>query len=160
MKKLLSNPHLVLLARVFIGLLFVVSSLDKLVDPSAFARSIGNYQLLPSWVALGIATLVPWLELLCGFAVLFGVFNRGGSFLLASMLVVFTLAVLTALLRGLDISCGCFTQDPTVGKIGWMKILENVVLIVLALFLYFSASDEFTLTRFIQKSASQEHEPS
>ena len=152
MKNLLSNPHLVLLSRIFIGLLFIVSSLDKIVDPAAFARSVSNYGLLSSWMPMVIATTLPWVELLCGFAMLFGIFLRGSSLLLSTMLVVFTLAVITALLRGLDISCGCFTQDPTAERIGWMKVVQNSSLIVLTLFLYYSESTKFTLQEFLRRA--------
>jgi uncharacterized membrane protein YphA (DoxX/SURF4 family) len=152
MKNLLENPHLVLIVRFFIGLLFIVSSLEKIVDPAAFAQSIANYKMVPGWLEVLVATILPWVELLCGFSVLFGALTRGSSFLLSALLIVFTLAVLVALARGLDISCGCFTQDPTSGKIGWMKILQNATLIVLTLFLYFSKSESFTLLQFLQKS--------
>jgi uncharacterized membrane protein YphA (DoxX/SURF4 family) len=158
-KNLLSNPHLVLISRVFIGLLFIVSSLDKIVDPSAFARSVANYGLLPSWMPAIIATILPWVELLCGFAVLFGVFVRGSSFLLSAMLTVFTLAVMSALLRGLDISCGCFTQDPTAGRIGWMKVVQNTLLFALTLYLYFSDTTKFTLIEYFQKSGEVQARP-
>jgi uncharacterized membrane protein YphA (DoxX/SURF4 family) len=152
MKKLLNNPYLVLLVRTFIGLLFIVSSLEKIVDPASFALSIANYKMIPEWLGIFAATMVPWLELLCGFSVLFGALTRGSTLLLSAMLVVFTLAVLIALARGLDISCGCFTQDPTAGKIGWLKVIQNTTLIALTLFLYFSNSVSFTLLRFLQKS--------
>jgi uncharacterized membrane protein YphA (DoxX/SURF4 family) len=152
MKNLLENPYLVLLVRVFIGLLFIVSSLEKIVDPAAFAQSIANYKMLPGWLAGFVATVLPWLELLCGFSVLFGALTRGSSLLLSAMLVIFTFAVVVALGRGLDISCGCFTQDPTAGKIGWLKVLQNATLIVLTFFLYFSNSESFTLLQFLQKS--------
>ena len=151
-KNLLSNPQLVLVSRIFIGLLFVVSSLDKIVDPSAFSRSVADYGLLPSWMPAIIATILPWVELLCGFAVLFGVFLRGSSLLLSAMIAVFTLAVISALLRGLDISCGCFTQDPTAERIGWMKVVQNSSLIVLTLFLYYSESTKFTLQEFLRRA--------
>jgi uncharacterized membrane protein YphA (DoxX/SURF4 family) len=151
-KKLLSSPQLVLVVRVFIGILFVISSLEKIVDPGGFARSVTNYGLLPEWMPMIAATILPWLELLCGFAMLFGVFLRGGSLLLLGMLAVFTLAVLSALLRGLDISCGCFTQDPATGRIGWMKLAENSSLILLALFVYFSESTKFTLVEYLRDS--------
>ncbi len=152
MKNLLSNPQLVLVSRVFIGLLFIVSSLDKIVDPSAFARAVVNYGLLPSWMPAIIATILPWVELLCGFAVLFGVLLRGSSLLLSTMLALFTLAVISALLRGLDISCGCFTQDPAAGHIGWMKVVQNTTLFVLTLFLYFSDTTKFSIIEYLQKS--------
>jgi uncharacterized membrane protein YphA (DoxX/SURF4 family) len=153
-KNLLSNPQLVLLSRIFIGLLFIVSSLDKIVDTPAFARSIANYGLLPSWMPSMVATVLPWIELLCGFGVLFGLFLRGSSFLLSAMIAVFTLAVISALLRGLDISCGCFTQDPTAGHIGWMKVLQNTTLFALTLFLYFSNTTKFSIIEYLQKSES------
>ena len=152
MKKLLENPYLVLLVRVFIGLLFIVNSLEKIVDPAAFAQSVANYRMLPGWLVAFVATVLPWLELICGFSVLFGALTRGSSLLLSAMLVVFTLAVVVALARGLDISCGCFTQDPTAGKIGWLKVIQNATLIVLTLFLYFSNSESFSLLQFLQKS--------
>lgn len=154
MKKLLSNPHLVLVIRIFIGLLFIISSLDKIVDPSAFARSVENYGLLPSWMPTIIATILPWVELLCGFAMLFGVFLGGSSLLLSAMLAVFTLAVMSALLKGLDISCGCFTQDPAAGHIGWMKVVQNTSLFALTIFLYFSDTTKFTLIEYLQKSGA------
>jgi uncharacterized membrane protein YphA (DoxX/SURF4 family) len=154
-KSLLSNPHLVLISRVFIGLLFIVSSLDKIVDPSAFARSVANYGLLPSWMPAIIATILPWVELLCGFAVLFGVFLRGSSLLLSAMLAIFTLAVISALLRGLDISCGCFTQDPTAGRIGWMKVVQNTSVFALTFFLYFTDTARFTLIEYLRVSGQK-----
>lgn len=153
MKTLLSNPHLVLLTRIFLGLLFVVGSLEKIVDPAAFAHSIGNYKLLPPWLPMTAATVLPWIELLCGFCLLFGIFIRGSSFLVSTLLIVFTLAVVSGILRGLDISCGCFTQDPAADKIGWMKVLQNSTLIVLSLFLYYSNSARFTLFSFIERTS-------
>jgi uncharacterized membrane protein YphA (DoxX/SURF4 family) len=152
MKNLLGNPHLVLVVRVFIGLLFIVSSIDKVADPAAFARSIDNYKMLPLWLPPILATILPWLELLCGLAVLFGVMTRGSAFLLSGMLFVFTMAVVIALIRALDISCGCFTQDPAAGKIGWMKVLQNSTLMVLTLFLYFSRSESYSLPGYMRTS--------
>jgi uncharacterized membrane protein YphA (DoxX/SURF4 family) len=152
-KSLLSHPHVVLITRIFLGLLFVVSSLDKIVDPAAFAHSVGNYKLLPSWLPMTIATILPWLELLCGFSLLFGLFIRGSSLIVSAMLIIFTFAVISGILRGLDIACGCFTQDPAAGKIGWMKVLQNSALIALSLFLYYSNSTRFTLLSYIQRSS-------
>lgn len=151
MKTLLENSILVLMVRVFIGLLFIVSSMEKIVDPTAFAGSIADYKLLPIWSTTFLATVLPWLELICGFSVLFGVLVRGGSLVLSTMLIVFTLAVIIALFRGLDISCGCFTQDPSAAKIGWLKVLQNSTLIISTLFLYFSKIESFTLLQYLQK---------
>ncbi|MBM4161659.1 MAG: DoxX family membrane protein [Ignavibacteria bacterium] len=150
MKPLLSNDYLVLLTRTFLGLLFVVVSLEKIVEPAAFAQSIANYKIVGPPLTVVLATVLPWLELLCGFALLFGIFLRGSSLLLSGMLVVFTAGVISALLRGLDIACGCFTQDPSVGKIGWMKVLQNGTLLALSVFLYFSSSVRFSISQYLR----------
>ncbi len=162
MKSLLANPYAVFVTRVFIGLLFIVSSLEKIVDPTAFTQSIVSYKLLPASISVVIATVLPWLELLCGFAVLFGVFLRGSSLLLSLMIATFTIAVVTALVRGLDISCGCFTQDPSNGKIGWMKVVQDVTLLALTVFLYYSSSVKFSIEHYLRnrKTAGETKPPS
>lgn len=155
MKYLLSNEYLALLTRVFLGALFIVISIEKIADTAAFANSIANYKILSPFLASLVATVLPWVELLCGLCILFGILTRGSSFLMALMLFVFTVAVLTALLRGMDISCGCFTQDPQVGKIGWMKIAQNLSLFFLSIFLFYSNSSKFTLEQFLQNQTKE-----
>ena len=144
-RKLLSNDYLVLIARLIIGLMFIVASIDKIANPSAFAKSIINYKIISATVAVIIATILPWMELLCGLAILFGIFVRGSSLLVSFMLVIFTLGLISALLRGLDISCGCFTQDPSAARIGWLSIGENVLSLGLSSYLFLSTSTRFSL---------------
>ncbi len=138
LKSLLENPYLNFLLRLVIGIVFIVASIDKIADPNAFAVSINNYKLVSPGFAMFSATVLPWVELLCGLGLVMGVLYRGSALLSLLMLVVFTVAILIALSRGLDISCGCFTQDPTVGKIGWVKIGENLLLVFGSLYLVLS----------------------
>jgi uncharacterized membrane protein YphA (DoxX/SURF4 family) len=154
MRKLLSNDYLVLIARLIIGLMFIIASIEKIADPSAFAKSITNYKIVSGTVALIIATILPWMELLCGLAIVFGIFLRGSSLLVSIMLVVFTLGIISALLRGLDISCGCFTQDPSAAKIGWQAIGENALSVAVAIFLFCSNGTRFSLERFLRSPSS------
>jgi len=149
MNGLRSNDYAGFAARAFLGAVFIVASIDKVADPSAFAVSIDNYRILPQGLSLVLATVLPWVELLCGFGLLFGLFVRGSSLLTTMMLVLFTGAVISGLLRGLDISCGCFTQDPDVAKIGWGKVAENAGLIVLSGFVLLSTGLRFTIERLL-----------
>jgi uncharacterized membrane protein YphA (DoxX/SURF4 family) len=155
MKRFLSNTPLVIAVRVVLGLIFVFASVDKIADPAAFSRSIMNYHILPYGVAMVIATILPWMELLCGLTLLSGVLVQGSALLVLAMLIVFTGAVFSALIRGLDISCGCFTQDPTAGRIGWWKIAENIGMILLSAFLYFSRSMRFSLEELVRSKPSR-----
>ncbi|MBX2991201.1 MAG: DoxX family membrane protein [Bacteroidetes bacterium] len=146
MKRILDNDFVAMLVRVFLGFVFIVAAVDKAADPNAFAVSIGYYKLAGPDTSLLIATVLPWMELLCGIFLIFGYMPRGSTLLVLLMLVVFTAGVIAGIIRNLDISCGCFSRDPAVGKIGWMKVLENTGLIVLSVISLFSRSERTTVS--------------
>jgi uncharacterized membrane protein YphA (DoxX/SURF4 family) len=151
MKSLLSNTILILLARIFLGGLFVVAGLDKITDSQAFANSVLQYKVVGPTLAMWTATILPSLELLCGLSLIIGLYPRGCTLLITIMLVGFTILVASALMRGLDISCGCFTQDPNASKIGYQKILENCGLIVLSVCLLFVRDQGINIYQFFKK---------
>jgi uncharacterized membrane protein YphA (DoxX/SURF4 family) len=153
MKSILSNTVIILLVRIFLGGLFIVASLDKIVNPDIFAASILNYKIVESTLAVIIATILPSLELLCGLSLLLGIYPRASAILITLMLFSFTLLVLSALFRGLDISCGCFTQDPNASKIGYYKILENIGFMLLGLYLVFVQNYGITISRFFSQQS-------
>jgi putative oxidoreductase len=124
------------LLRVALGVVFVSVSIGKIADASAFAASISGYRIVTGDMALLAGTILPWVELLCGCGLIFGLFVRGSSFLVLIMVTVFTIAVISALWRGLDISCGCYRQDPGAARIGWWKVGENSVFILVSLLVF------------------------
>lgn len=151
MKQVLDNAYLGLFARVVLGMLFIVASIDKVSDPVAFAVSVDSYKLLSHNASLVVATVLPWMELICGMCLVFGMLQRGAGLLLLGLLVVFTVAVVSALVRGLDISCGCFTQDPAAAKVGWLKIVENLGLIGLSLLVMLSRTTWLSIENVIKR---------
>lgn len=156
MKTLLNNPWMELATRLVVGTIFVAASIEKAADPNAFAVLIDNYKILSPQLSLFVASTLPWLELVCGLSILFGIGTRGGSFVLGLLTLGFTIAVISGVLRGLDISCGCFTLDPDVGLIGWRKVAENSGLIVLFVFLVYSDGARFTLERLLADRTGKE----
>ena len=144
MRELLDNRLLVLSVRLVVGAIFLFSSIEKAADPRTFAVLVDNYRLLPYSFSLGLASFLPWLELVCGLCLILGISFRGASLLVGSLTCVFTVAVISGILRGLDISCGCFTLDPEASKIGWQKVIENAGLIFLSAYLVLSRTDGFT----------------
>lgn len=155
MKTLIRNRYFILALRVLLGLAFVVGSLEKIVDPDAFGFSISNYRIFPAFIIPVPATILPWMELLCGLSILFGVLLRGSSLMVATMLVVFTLAVLSAMLRGLDITCGCFTNDPAAAAIGWGKVAENTGLLCTSLLLLYSGEGPLSLEHYLRRRTGE-----
>jgi uncharacterized membrane protein YphA (DoxX/SURF4 family) len=95
--------------RVPLGGVFIVAGAAKIADPSAFALEIHNYQLLPALAPVLAATL-PAVELVVGLAMIVGPrgWARAGAAASALLMAVFTVAVGSALARGINISCGCF----------------------------------------------------
>ena len=93
---------------LIIGAIFIYAGVIKAMDPVAFANDIDNYQILPWPLAIRLAFYLPWLELLCGLALILRFFYRGGLFILTGLTFVFIAASVIAKVRGLDITCGCF----------------------------------------------------
>ncbi len=155
MKSFLTNPIPILLVRVTLGAIFVISSLDKIADPAAFTVSILNYKVVGQLLATMTATILPALELLCGLGLILGLYPRTSALIIILMLIVFTVLIISALLRGLDISCGCFSQNPNVNKIGFIKILENVGMIILGVWLLWVNNYGMTLTQFFPQKKTK-----
>ena len=80
----------------------------SLANPGEFARDIDNFKILPWPVSVALAFYVPWLEIFCALGLVFRFLYRGALSILSVSIVVFTLAIIAAKVRGLDITCGCF----------------------------------------------------
>lgn len=106
------HPAVITLLRVALGAVFIVASLDKIQNPENFATNIANYRLLPYQLINLTAIVLPWLEIITGTLLVLGLWIRSAAILTCGMLVLFIFAISQALVRDLDISCGCFTTNP------------------------------------------------
>jgi len=88
--------------------IFIYAGVVKAIDPVQFASDIDNFKILPWAVSVALAFYLPWLEILCALGLVFRVLYRGALSILTASIVVFTLAIIAAKIRGLDITCGCF----------------------------------------------------
>lgn len=117
------------LLRIILGALFVYASLDKIFEPAEFANVIYNYRILPVELINCCALLVPWLELLLGVCLLLGIWLETVSLMLAALTMVFIILLATALFRGLNIECGCFTLSNGGDRVSWKRIAEDVIIL-------------------------------
>ncbi len=93
---------------LIVGGIFIYAGVIKAMDPVGFANDIDNYKILPWPLTVRLAFYLPWLEILCGLAVILGLLYRGGLLILTMLISIFIIASVIAKARGLDITCGCF----------------------------------------------------
>ncbi|MDP8257081.1 MAG: MauE/DoxX family redox-associated membrane protein [Candidatus Alcyoniella australis] len=123
--------RLLALARIFVGAVFVYASLDKIANPELFSQSVANYAFLPYALNNLFALCLPPCELLIGVALILGIFVRPSALLVSLMSLSFAVGVTRARIIGLDIDCGCFTQDGSGSNITILTVLRDNGLFVL-----------------------------
>jgi uncharacterized membrane protein YphA (DoxX/SURF4 family) len=119
MNKLLRNKYLLFLFRVIVGFVFIYAGILKISDPEGFSDAINNYDLLPLSFVNFFAITLPWIEVVAGLFLLFGVSVKENSFIISVLLIVFILAIVISL-------------------VGMIKLVENIILFTFS----------FVLTKF------------
>ena len=94
--------------RLLLAGVFLFAGISKATDPSRFALDIQGYRLVPERMLMPAALYLPWLEIVCGISILSGVGLRGGLVVTSALLSIFLGAMMSAVIRGVDIRCGCF----------------------------------------------------
>ncbi len=133
--RLLSHPLLALALRLYIGGLFVYAAMYKINYAAEFAATIASYRIVPWWGVNLLAVFMPWLELVAAVMLLAGFRLKAAAAVIAGLLVVFTVGILVNLLRGSEISCGCFhtLED----AISWWTVLRDLAWLAMILHVFF-----------------------
>ena len=137
--KFLSNPKLVFLLRVFLGIIFIYASIDKIIDPLKFSDAIDNYHITPVEMNNLAALIVPWIELVVGVFLILGIYVRGSSTIIILLLIWFIFILSQALVRGINVNCGCFNLTEQVNDVNLRadmikRIIEDIVFLLIAFF--------------------------
>lgn len=113
--------------RLYIGAVFLVACWHKILHPESFAMDVATYQILPLGLVNLMAIVLPWIELACGLLIIIGWRTRAAALLIAGMMAVFLTAIIVALARGLEMSCGCFaSQSMAEDPISWRTVLRDL----------------------------------
>ena len=136
-------------ARLFLGSVFLISGAEKLGALKTFGHAIANYEILPEPLSNIAALLFVWAEIVVGILMIAGIAIRGSALVTSGMLVVFLIAIVSAIARGLDIDCGCFAGDPE--PVGWKKVAEDVGLLAVAVFLIYFPKSYLTMEKLFRQ---------
>jgi len=117
--KLSGTSAVMLIVRLALGGVLIYSGLSKVHDQWRFAVTIANFRLLPAVANQLLAVILPWMEITVGLLLVCGIWLRACGLIGLLMFGAFSIAVISALVRGLDIECGCFGTD---SRAGWRTL--------------------------------------
>lgn len=104
----LTVSHLLSVAAIVVGLIFIYSGASHLRNPYAFLASVHRYQIIPTGYAVYVASSLPWTELVLGVCLVTRSFTFPASVGVSLLSAAFVAAQTSVVVRGLEIPCGCF----------------------------------------------------
>jgi uncharacterized membrane protein YphA (DoxX/SURF4 family) len=120
------------ICRLILSVIFLLASAPKIIEPHEFAFAVFRYQLLPNAAINLMAIFLPWIELIAAIAILSPLASNAAAAILFGLLALFTGAISIDLIRGINISCGCFTLDSDAGPIGWWEVVRDIGFMAMA----------------------------
>jgi hypothetical protein len=113
------------------ALLFVCTGVVKAFDMPGFVQALEGYSLLPSFAILPVAMAIPLLEIGGGVITLWPRTRNWGMAILIMLSLIFSVGIGSALVRGLNVGCGCGLP----GALSQISGLHLALTIGIALFL-------------------------
>ena len=107
-------PWIERLSRWLLAGVMAFAAVPKLFDPVSFAEVIGAYGLLPEFLLLPAAVLLPLLELSAAYLLIKA--RRSGLWISAILMSLFIAVLSYGIWLGLDIDCGCFGSGDVESK--------------------------------------------
>ena len=136
--------------RAILGGLFVVAGAMKALDMRTFVDVVQAYRIAPHVMIVPVAFVVPWVEIVLGAALLLGFWLRSSAVLSAGLLIAFMVGLGVNILRGADMSCGCF--GPYFADVSLEgALLRNVVFLGCAAVLFAVRDAPFSLDRVMDR---------
>jgi uncharacterized membrane protein YphA (DoxX/SURF4 family) len=131
------------LCRWLAGGVFLYAGAVKAGDVAAFAGEIAHYQLLPNVFNVLLAATLPYIEMLAGTLLVFNRRVRAAALVVGGLNLVFIIALVSALVRGLDIDCGCFGVVAQGASTVVPALLRDVLLMVPVVFIFLLQKVDF-----------------
>jgi len=130
----------VLCARLILGVVFLAAAFGKLVDIERYSvNAVYFFVILPVSLARLFGLALPFLELLCGLGLLFGVLTRLSALGIGLLSLSFFIAKAIVFSHGRSINCGCFGAFGD--TLASATIFLDLPMMLLALVVMWASSD-------------------
>jgi uncharacterized membrane protein YphA (DoxX/SURF4 family) len=128
---------LVVIVRVVLATVFVYAGIAKIASPRDFANSIAAFRVVTISLVNLTALGLPFFEISIGLMLLFGWKVRAASLGAMMLFAVFVALFVQALIRGINVDCGCFGSNTPIFSNVWLPLVRNVLLFGVSAWLYF-----------------------
>jgi putative oxidoreductase len=139
----LFRNYIVFAVTIALAGVFIYAGADKLRDPLQFADSIAAFAILPAQFINLLALSLPPFEIASGLLLIVPQTRRIGALAVALMSAVFFSALLSALLRGLTLDCGCFGSGAPSRPRMWAELALDILLFATAMLVYLRTPARF-----------------
>jgi putative oxidoreductase len=137
LRSVAANRTAVLIFRLILAGFFILSASGKLVDIERYSvDAVYNFGVLPMAVARPFGLVMPFIELLCGLGLLFGVLTRLSALGVALMSLSFFIAKGIVLSQGRSIECGCF--GAIIDTLASVTIFMDIPMMIIGLLIVFA----------------------
>ncbi|MBI4679639.1 MAG: DoxX family membrane protein [Nitrospirae bacterium] len=144
-----------LLFRILLGLIFLFAGIAKISDPVRFIFTLREFNLFSEAVIPFMVLYLPWLEFILGLFLILGLLYRASAFLLACLNTMFAIAILTVVVRGMEIDCGCFGMLADILKIpdsaDIKAVIRNVIFSGISVYIFIVKKTLFSLENYLKK---------
>jgi uncharacterized membrane protein YphA (DoxX/SURF4 family) len=136
-KSLINNNWVSIVCRLIIAAIFILSAVGKMMELENSVKAVYNFHLMPDWTLNPLGYGIPFIELLCGLGILFGVLTRLSAAGIGIMSIAYFIGKLIVIfVQQRSVDCGCFGElmNTMVSLTVWM----DMPVLVLCLILIFS----------------------
>ncbi|REJ78987.1 MAG: DoxX family membrane protein [Acidobacteria bacterium] len=141
---------ILLLLRLLLSGVFLIAGIGKLLDRQGSEKALAEFDV-PSPLVSPLAAVLPWIELLVAFFLLFGSFAWPAAIVATVLLALFTAGMLLQIARGRAPDCHCFGQIHS-EPVGVKSLIRNAALLAVAILILIagSGSQAATFGSFLQ----------
>ena len=144
-----------LIFRILIGWIFLLAGLAKISDPVRFLLTLREFQLVPGMIERFLAVYLPWLEFILGLFIILGILHRTSALFLGFLNGVFTLAILSVIIRGIEVDCGCFGLLADILKLpdmaDYKAVIRNLIFIAMNVSIFKAKKTMFSIENYFKK---------